>query len=95
MERRKISRELHDGLIQDLTSLGYSLPAVAAELPADAAAARAVLDSVGRRLRGDIASLRGVLTDLYPVGLAREGSAELPAPPLAGRERLPAREVGR
>ncbi|MGO4363119.1 sensor histidine kinase [Terrabacter sp. 2TAF16] len=73
VERRKISRELHDGLIQDLTSLGYSLPAVAAELPAQSTSARGVLESVGRRLQGDIASLRGLLTDLYPVGLAREG----------------------
>ena len=73
LERRKISRELHDGLIQDLTSLGYSLPAVAAELPAQSTSARGVLESVGRRLQGDIASLRALLTDLYPLGLAREG----------------------
>ncbi|NUO90789.1 MAG: hypothetical protein HOQ18_08195 [Dermatophilaceae bacterium] len=74
-ERRRISRELHDGVIQDLTSLGYVLPAVQRHLPEDASPEMEVLQSLDERLKADIASLRGVLTDLYPVSLAREGLA--------------------
>lgn len=72
-ERRRISRELHDGLIQDLTSLGYALPAVARELPAGADAARELLESVHVGLRDDVTSLRSVLTELYPDDLASDG----------------------
>lgn len=74
-ERRKISRELHDGVIQDLTSLGYVLPAVQKQLPDEAGAEREVLAFLSERLKTDIASLRGILTELYPVSLAREGLA--------------------
>jgi signal transduction histidine kinase len=74
-ERRRISRELHDGVIQDLTSLGYVLPAVQRQLPEDASGEKEVLQSLNERLKADIASLRGVLTDLYPVSLSREGLA--------------------
>ncbi|MGO4600028.1 sensor histidine kinase [Terrabacter sp. 2RAF25] len=74
-ERRKISRELHDGVIQDLTSLGYVLPAVQKHLPDEAAAEREVLEFLSERLKTDIASLRGILSDVYPVSLAREGLA--------------------
>ncbi|GAB3870251.1 sensor histidine kinase [Terrabacter terrigena] len=74
-ERRRISRELHDGVIQDLTSLGYVLPAVRKQLPDAAGPEKEVLRSLDERLRTDIASLRGIITDLYPVSLAREGLA--------------------
>ncbi|WP_461048743.1 sensor histidine kinase [Terrabacter koreensis] len=76
MERRKISRELHDGLIQDLTSLGYALPAVASGLSSGGPnEADGILRTLSERLQGDIASLRGVLADIYPVSLTREGLA--------------------
>ncbi|MFM6848969.1 MAG: sensor histidine kinase [Terrabacter sp.] len=74
-ERRKISRELHDGVIQDLTSLGYVLPAVQKHLSEDAGPEKELLEHLSERLGTDIASLRGVLTDLYPVSLARDGLA--------------------
>ena len=75
LERRRISRELHDGLIQDLTSLGYALPSVASQLPPGPSAAKEVLDSVRSSLQRDISSLRGILTELYPANLAQEGLA--------------------
>ncbi len=75
LERRRISRELHDGLIQDLTSLGYALPSVAAQLPPDAVAARQILESVRSGLQLDISSLRSLLADLYPSNLAEDGLA--------------------
>ena len=72
VERRKISRELHDGLIQDLTSLGYSLPAVAAELPAQSTSARGVLErwGVGSRLTSPRSALCSP-TSTRSVSLAR------------------------
>src|SRR3954454_2342728 len=33
LERRRIVRNLHDGLIQDLAALGYAIPMVASKLP--------------------------------------------------------------
>ncbi|WP_242652841.1 sensor histidine kinase [Intrasporangium flavum] len=75
IERRKVSRELHDGLIQDLTGLGYSLPAIARQLPEDAAESRQALETLSQQLQTDISALRAILTDLYPVSLTREGLA--------------------
>ena len=75
IERRKISRELHDGLIQDLTSLGYALPAMASHLSGGPDGADGILRTLSERLQGDIASLRGVLADIYPVSLGHEGLA--------------------
>ncbi|WP_020143792.1 sensor histidine kinase [Terracoccus sp. 273MFTsu3.1] len=66
MERRRIAEELHDGLIQNLAALGYALPMVASQLPDSSVEARELLDSAGQSLRGDISSLRGLVTDLYP-----------------------------
>lgn len=73
LERRRIARELHDGLIQDIAGLGYTLPLVAAELPSTAVAARKTLEDVTTGLQSDIASLRSVLAEVYPVDLSQEG----------------------
>lgn len=73
MERRRIAEELHDGLIQDLAALGYALPLIARELPADSVAAHEVLDTARSSLQGDISQLRGLATDLYPADPSRSG----------------------
>ncbi|WP_374969519.1 sensor histidine kinase [Terrabacter sp. BE26] len=73
LERRRIAEELHDGLIQNLAALGYALPLIARELPGDSHGAREMLDSAAPSLRGDIATLRGLVTDLYPADPSRSG----------------------
>lgn len=75
LERRRIAHDLHDGVIQDLSGVGYLLPTVRKELRADGDLARAgeMLDRAGSVLRGDVASLRTMMTDLYPPDLEDEG----------------------
>jgi signal transduction histidine kinase len=73
LEQRRIAQDLHDGLIQDLSGLGYALPAVADLLPSEATEARGVLAEVSAGLERDIAALRELLTDVYPSDLGRVG----------------------
>src|SRR3954467_9200828 len=75
LERRRIVRNLHDGLIQDLAGLGYAIPLGAAKLPAgdkDEPARRA-LDELAAAVERDVASLRTLITDVYPTNLQRGG----------------------
>jgi signal transduction histidine kinase len=75
LERRRIAQDLHDGVIQDLSGLGYVLPTVYAQLPQTprADAARSVLQKISTVVERDVASLRSLLTDLYPERLAPGG----------------------
>ncbi len=75
LERRRIAQDLHDEVIQDLAGVGYSLSSVARELPADSES-RARLDQVGAIVRRDVASLRTLMTDIYPPDLDTRGLAE-------------------
>jgi signal transduction histidine kinase len=73
LERRRIAHDLHDGLIQDLSALGYALPVILDELPAEAREAREVVVALRPALEANIAALRGLVTDLYPADPSREG----------------------
>ncbi|UFN46722.1 sensor histidine kinase [Nocardioides okcheonensis] len=75
LERRRIAHDLHDGVIQDLSGVGYLIPTVRKELRSDGDLdrARTMLDRAGTVLRGDVASLRTMMTDLYPPDLEGEG----------------------
>ncbi|MDT7550566.1 MAG: two-component system, NarL family, sensor kinase [Actinomycetota bacterium] len=75
LERRRIAQDLHDGVIQDLSGLGYVLPTVYSQLPDTprADAARSVLQKISSVVERDVASLRSLLTDLYPERLAPGG----------------------
>jgi signal transduction histidine kinase len=75
LERRRIAQDLHDGVIQDLSGLGYVLPAVYAQLPETERgnAARDVLQKIGKVVEKDVSALRSLLTDLYPERLAEHG----------------------
>jgi signal transduction histidine kinase len=77
-ERKRLARELHDRVIQDLVNLNYFLETG----PADAAS-RATVDAARERLRGIVDSLRQVSTELRPsalddlsLGLAVKGYLE-------------------
>src|SRR3954452_5563504 len=75
LERRRIVRNLHDGLIQDLAGLGYAIPLLASKLPKtqDSEPARRALDDLAVAVERDVASLRKLITDVYPTNLQRGG----------------------
>jgi signal transduction histidine kinase len=75
LERRRIAQLLHDGVIQDLAGLSYALPTVSGKLPADPSAdsARRTADHMSFILRRVVASLRSLLTDIYPPDLEGDG----------------------
>jgi signal transduction histidine kinase len=75
LERRRIARDLHDGVIQDLAGVGYSLSSMTRQLPADTQW-RDQLDEANGIVRRDVASLRTLMTDIYPPDLDDRGLVE-------------------
>jgi len=63
-ERKRLARELHDRVIQDLVNLNYFL-----EVGVVDAASKATVDAARARLRGVIDGLRQVSTELRPGAL--------------------------
>jgi signal transduction histidine kinase len=73
-ERRRVASYLHDGPVQELAGLAFSLAPVADRAEsrgddADATLVRGVID----RLRGSVRDLRALLVDLHPPILASAG----------------------
>jgi two-component system NarL family sensor kinase len=68
VERRRIARDLHDGVVQDLAGLGYALTAIADGLPPtpESEPARQGARKAIRILRRDVDALRTLITDIYP-----------------------------
>lgn len=66
LERRRIARDLHDEVIQDLAGASYALEAMEADLPP---AGREMSTRARSVVRQAVGNLRGVLTELYPVDL--------------------------
>lgn len=75
LERRRIAQDLHDGVIQDLAGVGYSLSSLARQAPADSAM-RPHLDEAASIVRRDVSTLRTLMTDIYPPDLDTRGLAE-------------------
>lgn len=71
-ERRRIAADLHDGVVQDLTGLTYTLDAARLG-PDDPAGYRDLLGRASSQLRGSVADLRTLLVEIYPPDLADEG----------------------
>jgi signal transduction histidine kinase len=71
-ERRRIARDLHDGVVQDLTGVSYEL-AAAARRADPTSADRVVYEAASGRVRDSIGSLRSLLVDIYPPNLRHEG----------------------
>lgn len=74
-ERRRIAGDLHDGAVQDLTGVALSLEVAARRLEGTDPEAASELRSGADRTRGSVRSLRGLLVDIYPPSLRREGLA--------------------
>jgi len=73
-ERRRIAQDLHDGVVQDLAGIGYSLDSEAQRLPSGEAL-RVHLEQLGDILRRDLTSLRTLMADIYPPELGTKGLA--------------------
>ena len=69
-ERRRLAADLHDGAVQDLVGVSYTLSAAARD--ADPTH-RARLQEAAARTRATIRDLRTLLVDLYPPNLERAG----------------------
>jgi signal transduction histidine kinase len=75
LERRRIARDLHDGIMQDVSGAGYALSAASSSLPPGADTPRRLIDEVSGLVRHVGESLRALLADIYPANLARDGLA--------------------
>ncbi|MDO9457111.1 sensor histidine kinase [Nocardioides sp.] len=73
-ERRRIARDLHDGVVQDLAGTTFALSALART--AGDPAERRQLTEASESLRSTMRSLRSLLVEIHPPGLTAD---ELPA----------------
>jgi two-component system, NarL family, sensor kinase len=69
-ERRRIAGDLHDGVVQNLAGVSYSLSAAATEAPAELAP---TLSDAASETRQALRELRSLLVEIYPPDLHREG----------------------
>ena len=70
-ERRRIAAELHDGPVQDLAGLSYSLSAAAQT--ESSPAARETLDRAAAGTRDSMRQLRSLLVEIHPPNLRASG----------------------
>jgi signal transduction histidine kinase len=75
LERRRIAQELHDGVVQDLAGVGFSLPGIRRALLAVPGGHRTVatVDQVEAVVHRDLAALRSMMIDVYPPDLEHGG----------------------
>lgn len=75
LERRRVAQELHDGVVQDLAGVSFSLRSVGVGLAdtAEGVKARATLTRMKQVLLADIKALRTMMIDLYPPDLEQTG----------------------
>jgi two-component system, NarL family, sensor kinase len=71
LERRRIARDLHDGVVQDLAGVSYNLTAAAQDV--ENVHAAALLRESAQGTRRTIRQLRSLLVDIYPPDLHRTG----------------------
>ncbi len=72
IERRRIASDLHDGVVQDLAGVAYSLAGAARTGGRDPATA-ALLGDAATEVRTSITALRSLLVQIYPPNLSEEG----------------------
>lgn len=78
LERRRIAHDLHDGVIQDLSGVGYLLPTASKELHdgGDLDRATALVGRAAEVVQGDVAALRALMMDIYPPNLDEVGLSQ-------------------
>jgi signal transduction histidine kinase len=72
VERRRVARDLHDGAVQSLAGVSYTLTAAAEHVDGEAAA---VMREAAADTRRTIRELRTLLVDIYPPDLHKTGLA--------------------
>ena len=73
IERRRIARDLHDGPVQDLAGVSFTLSSAIAEAKGVDPALAEALEQSSRQTRESIRALRTLLVDIYPPRLHSEG----------------------
>ena len=71
-ERRRIARDLHDGVVQDLAGTAFALSAAARDAGTDTETA-CRLEPMASSLRASLRSLRSLLVEIYPPDLRADG----------------------
>ena len=69
-ERRRIAADLHDGVVQNLAGVSYSLSAAESSAPTELAP---TLREAAAETRQALRGLRSLLVEIYPAELQREG----------------------
>ncbi len=73
-ERRRIAGDLHDGVVQDLSGVSFSLSAAGRRAAASGpAASPEELGQAASSVRGAIKALRSLIVEIYPPNLHEEG----------------------
>jgi signal transduction histidine kinase len=73
-ERRRIAADLHDGVVQDLVGVSYTLAALSDAAAADGSTEQARrLEAAAGETRRSVRSLRSLLVEIYPPNLADAG----------------------
>lgn len=73
-ERRRIARDLHDGVVQDLAGTSFSIAAAARE-PNLSASVKTSLTAANQAIRDTLKSLRALLAEIHPPEIHAEGLA--------------------
>jgi signal transduction histidine kinase len=73
LERKRVARDLHDGVVQNLAGVSYSLSAAAGVIGDDPEAGAAMVRQAGCETRESIRELRTLLVDIYPPALQQSG----------------------
>lgn len=71
-ERRRIARDLHDSVVQDLAGSAFAVSAIARN-PTTPEESRETLDDAGTSLRTSLKSLRSLLAEIHPPDLHAVG----------------------
>lgn len=73
-ERRRIARDLHDSVVQDLAGTAFAVSAISRN-PDTSAGTRDTLEGAGTSLRSSLKSLRSLLAEIHPPDLRADGLA--------------------
>jgi two-component system, NarL family, sensor kinase len=73
-ERRRIARDLHDGVVQELVGISFAVSATSRQLT-DQPGLSGRLDALGVGVRRSLRALRSLLVEIYPPELQENGLA--------------------